>query len=176
LYFVVSSGIKPDDMAILRNPKWERFAQELAGGKTAGQAYELAGFCPNPANAWRLHQREEIGRRIDEILEQKQRAADKALASAAERVGLDEAWVLRNLKRNAVIAMRRGDLAAANRSIELIGKHLGMFIERKQVEIAYVDDADEYLARIRALVEGKVIDDEPPVIDYEPAEPDESVH
>jgi hypothetical protein len=98
------------------------------------------------------------------------------VANAAERVGVDEEWVLRNLRRNAVMAMRRGDLAAANRSIELIGRHLGMFIERKQVEIAYVDDADEYLARLRALVEAKVIDSELPAIDYEPAEPDESVH
>jgi hypothetical protein len=163
-------------MAILRNAKQEAFAQALAAGKCAGDAYKNAGFAPSYANASRLQRQDHIRRRVDEILEQKQRAADKALASAAERVGLDEAWVLRNLKRNAVIAMRRGDLAAANRSIELIGKHLGMFIERKQVEIAYVDDADEYLAKIRALVEGKVIDDEPPAIDYEPAEPDESVH
>jgi hypothetical protein len=71
--------------------------------------------------------------------------------------------------------MRAGDRAAANRSIELIGKHLGMFIERKQIDIAYADDADEYLARIIALVDGKVIDDEPRAIDYEPAEPEESV-
>jgi phage terminase small subunit len=163
-------------MAILRNPKWERFAQELAGGKTAGQAYELAGFSPNPANAWRLHQREEVRKRIDEVLDQKQRAADKAVANAAERVGVDEAWVLRNLRRNAVMAMRAGDRAAAAKSIELIGKHLGMFIERRQIDIAYVDDSDEYLAKIIALVDGKVIDNELPVIDINPAEPDDNVH
>jgi hypothetical protein len=52
-----------------------------------------------------------------------------AANSAAERVGLNEAWVLRNLKRNALVSMRNGDRAAANRSIELIGKHLGIFIE-----------------------------------------------
>jgi hypothetical protein len=72
--------------------------------------------------------------------------------------------------------MRNGDRAAANRSIELIGKHLGMFIDRKQVEIAHVDDSDEYLAKIMALVDAKVVDHEPPAIDHEPAEPDESVH
>jgi hypothetical protein len=83
------------------------------------------------------------------------------LVSAAERVGLDEAWVLRNLKRNAVMAMRAGDRAAAARSIELIGKHLGMFIDRKQIEVAYVDDADEYLAEIMALVDAKTVEHEP---------------
>jgi hypothetical protein len=104
------------------------------------------------------------------------KAVDKALMSAAERVGLDEEWVLRKLRMNAVMAMRAGDRAAANRSIELIGKHLGMFIDRKQIDIAYVDDADEYLAKLMELVNAKVVDHEPPAIDYEPAEDDDSVH
>ena len=83
-----------------------------------------------------------------------------------------------SLQPNAVMAMRAGDRAAAARSIGLIGKHLGMFIERKQIEIAYVDDADEYLARIMALVDAKVIEHEPAplAIDYEPAEDDGSGH
>ena len=55
------------------------------------------------------------------------------------------------------MAMRAGDRAAAARSIELIGKHLGMFIDRKQIDIAYVDDADEYLAKIMALVDAKTV-------------------
>ena len=101
-------------------------------------------------------------------------AADQTRRNAAERVGVDEEWVLRKLRTNAVMAMRAGDRAAAARPIELIGKHLGMFIERRQVEIAHVDDADEYLAKITALV-GKVIDSELPVIDIEPAEPDDTI-
>jgi hypothetical protein len=85
---------------------------------------------------------------------------------------------MRNLRRNAIMAMRAGDRAAAARSIELIGKHLGMFIERKQIEVAYLDDADEYLAKIMALVDAKTVDNEPaPVaIDHELPEPDDSVH
>ena len=59
------------------------------------------------------------------------------------------------------MAMRRNDRAAAARSIELIGKHLGMFIDKKSIEISMVDDSDEYLAKIMAIVEGKVIDQEP---------------
>jgi phage terminase small subunit len=153
-------------MRILR-PKWERFAQELARGKTSGQAYEIAGFSPNPANAWRLHKREEIRRRIDEILTREERAVDKAMANAAARVGLNEEWVLRNLRMNAVMAMRAGDRAAANRAIELIGKHLGLFIDKKQIEINHIDDADEYLANILALVDAKTVDHEPPLLQLE---------
>ena len=57
------------------------------------------------------------------------------MANAAERVGVDEEWVLRKLRTNAVMAMRAGDRAAAARSLELIGRHLSMFIDRKHMEI-----------------------------------------
>src|SRR5215469_2133346 len=40
-------------------------------------------------------------------------------------------WVLRTLRRNSVLAARRGDTAASNRAAELIGKHLNMFVDRK---------------------------------------------
>jgi hypothetical protein len=60
--------------------------------------------------------------------------------SAAERLGLNEAWVLRNLRTNAVMAMRQGDRAAANRALEIVAKHLGLFIDRKRLDITYVDD------------------------------------
>ncbi len=163
-------------MAVLRNARYEGFAQAIANGHSAFKAHEIAGFSPDRANAGRLRHRDDISRRVDEILATRTKAIDKALVSAAERVGVDEKWVLRKLRVNAVMAMRAGDRAAANRSIELIGKHLGMFIDRKQIDIAYVDDADEYLAKIMALVDAKVIDDEPPAIDYEPAEDNDSVH
>jgi hypothetical protein len=41
------------------------------------------------------------------------------------------------------------------------------------LEIAYVDDADEYLAKIMALVDAKTVEHEPAplVIDHEAAEP-----
>ena len=90
---------------------------------------KLRDFCPTVPTLGGY----DISRRVDEILATRTKAVDKALVSAAERVGVDEAWVLRNLKRNAVMAMRHGDRAAAARSIELIGKHLGMFIDRKQI-------------------------------------------
>jgi hypothetical protein len=165
-------------MGVLRNIRHEAFAQAIANGHSAFKAHEIAGFFPDRANAGRLRHRDDISLRVDEILATRTKAIDKALMSAAERVGVDEAWVLRNLRMNAVMAMRVGDRAAAARSIELIGKHLGMFIERKQIEIAYVDDADEYLAQIMALVDAKTVEHDPSplAIDHEPAEPDDSVH
>jgi hypothetical protein len=51
--------------------------------------------------------------------------------------------VLRSLRRNATLAARAGDRAASNRAVELIGKHLGMFVDKKSVEISMIDDSDE---------------------------------
>jgi hypothetical protein len=84
-----------------------------------------------------------------------------ASLDAAARAGVDSYWILRGLRRNATLAARRGDTAASNRAMELIGKHLGMFIDKKSIEISYVDDADEYLSRILEIVNGKTIEHEP---------------
>jgi hypothetical protein len=98
--------------------------------------------------------------------------------TAAERAGVDQYWVLRNLRINAVQSMRHGDRSAAARSIELIGKHIGMFVDRKKLEISYIDDADEYLAKIMAIVDAKTVEHEPAplAIDHVPTEQDDSVH
>ena len=76
--------------------------------------------------------------------------------------------MLRNLRRNAVMAMRVGDRAAAARSLELIGKHLGMFIEKKELQISYVDDADAYLQKLLQLVGQPVIEHEPLRLEQQP--------
>jgi hypothetical protein len=151
-------------MSTLRNARYEAFSQALAAGKTAGKAYELAGFAPSYANASRLQRQDSIRRRVEEILDLKQRATDRAVTNAAERAGVDQFWVMRGLRRNATLAARRGDTAASNRATELIGKHLGMFIDKKQIEISYIDDADEYLQRILEIVNSRTVDHEPALL------------
>jgi hypothetical protein len=148
-------------MGVLANQKHEMFAQLIAGGSSMIDAFEKAGFARRNANASRLRINEKVDRRIVELVSQKAGAVQVAALSAAEKAGVDQFWVLRNLRTNAVMAMRRNDRSAAARSIELIGKHLGMFIDKKSIEISMVDDSDEYLAKIMAIVEGKVIDQEP---------------
>jgi phage terminase small subunit len=51
----------------LRNPRHEKFAQELAAGKTADAAYVLAGYCENRSNAARLNANPGIQKRVAEI-------------------------------------------------------------------------------------------------------------
>jgi hypothetical protein len=70
------------------------------------------------------------------------------------------------------MSMRRGDRAAAARSLELVGRHLGLFVDRKQIEINALDDSDAYLAQLMEIVNAKVVEHEPAplAIDHEPAE------
>lgn len=55
-------------MPVLSNPKHERFAQELAQGKSASAAYEAAGFAFNTSNAARLNANERVRARVAELL------------------------------------------------------------------------------------------------------------
>ncbi len=148
-------------MGVLSRPQHEAFAQLIANGSTIIDAYEKSGYPRNRSNASRLRLRERISARIDELVAQRTASAEREALSAAEKAGVDAYWVMRNLRRNAVMAARRGDTAAANRAVELIGKHLNMFVDRKEIQINYIDDADEYLARIMDLVNAKVVDHEP---------------
>src|SRR5262249_46448318 len=119
-------------MGLLTNVRHERFAQEIVKGTPVRKAYTIAGYPANRGNASRLRLHQGIKARIDELRAQKTAAVELAQLTAAERAGVDQYWVLRNLRRNAVMAARVGDRAAAARSLELIGKHLGMFVDKKE--------------------------------------------
>lgn len=65
-------------MPVLKNTKHERFAQELAKGKTADEAYALAGYTENRGNASRLKANESVLRRVEEL---QNRAAEKTIVT-----------------------------------------------------------------------------------------------
>lgn len=146
-------------MPTLKNAKHERFAQELASGKTADEAYQCAGYQPSRKNASRLKANEDIQARIEELL-----------SRAADGVVLSKQWVLERLVENAnramqAVAVNNGDGeptgeyryegSVANRALELVGKELGMFVERKEVgqpgDFDRMSD-DELRAELGALV------------------------
>lgn len=103
-------------MPALPNARHERFAQGLAQGKTADEAYQEAGFKQNRHNASRLKTNETIRARVEEL---SNRAADGLI--------LTKQWVLEQLADNAAKAKANDDFGPSNKAIELIGKHLGMF-------------------------------------------------
>ena len=54
-------------MPVLKNPRHERFVQYLAGGKTATEAYALAGYKPSRANASHLLDNPDVIERLRQI-------------------------------------------------------------------------------------------------------------
>lgn len=73
-------------MPALENPKHERFAQELAKGKTADEAYVNAGYSENRGNATRLKANERVASRVAEIQERAAVRAEITVASITERL------------------------------------------------------------------------------------------
>lgn len=67
-------------MPVLSNAKHELFAQGLAQGKSASEAYEAAGYKANRHNAARLNTNEHVRRRVEELITA---AAEKAEVSVA---------------------------------------------------------------------------------------------
>ena len=122
-------------MPALKNPRHERFVQGLAAGKTADQAYQDAGYKPNRCNAGRLKTNENIQARLQELQHK-----------AADKVVVDRAYIMKKLKKNAETCLGEGDNrnpTAANRALELLGKELGMFVDRRLLNVRYMDDMSE---------------------------------
>ena len=69
-------------MPILRNPRHEAFAQGLAKGLAASEAYEAAGYKPHRGNAARMRANEYIRERVLEFT----RAAVDETEATVERV------------------------------------------------------------------------------------------
>jgi phage terminase small subunit len=76
-------------MPILSNQRHERFAQELAKGKSAEDAHELAGSKRNRGTACILKQTPSISNRIAELLAERDRKHAVATERAIERLALD---------------------------------------------------------------------------------------
>jgi phage terminase small subunit len=157
-------------MPALTNPKHERFAQELASGKSADESYVTAGYRPNRGNAGVLRHKKHISIRVAEILAGRESIHAQATAEAIKSAALTKQWVIEQLMTVSERTMqakpvldRKGapvmvetpsgslapafvfDSSGANRSLELLGKELGMFVDRsisENVNTNYVVSGD----------------------------------
>jgi phage terminase small subunit len=120
-------------MPALPNARHERFAQEIANGNSAAESYVLAGFKKNRHNAAALAREEHILTRVQHILAEREHIHGQATQKAIEATGLTKQWVIDQLIKVHDAALAEQDLGNANRSLELLGKQLGMFIDRKEV-------------------------------------------
>lgn len=116
----------------LANPRHERFAQELASGKSQFEAHGNAGFKAHRGNASLLAQDKSIVARVDEIISATREMGRAATDKAAEALSIDRQWVMARLIENAASARESEDYAPSNRALELLGKEIGMFVDRSE--------------------------------------------
>ena len=120
-------------MPILLNPRHERFAQELAAGKSAAEAYVRAGYKENRHNASALARTKPIKTRLAEILTERERSATRAAERTVERLAITKQSIIDMLIEDRTLAYKVGQAAAAIAAARLIGQELhGMFIERRE--------------------------------------------
>ena len=108
-------------MGPLRNTKHERFAQELAEGKSMSEAYEAAGYKPNRSHASRLVAKGNIKGRVAELQH----------AAAAETLITVESLI----KEAADIqerATKAGQYSAAIAALIAKAKLVGRWVERSE--------------------------------------------
>src|SRR6266516_3187968 len=120
-------------MPQLFNPRHERFCALVAEGKSVSAAHEEAGYRRNDGNAYALRHRDDVSARISELLAERAAQNAEASAKAVETLALTQEWVLGELKRNAEQAAKLKQYGPSNRALELLGKQLGMFIDRAEI-------------------------------------------
>jgi hypothetical protein len=114
-------------MPVLRNPRHEKFSQLVATGIKPTEAYVSLGYSEAgaPQSANNLLKRTDVRERVNEI-------QSLAAQSSAEEVAFDQKRVLNRLDVLSRKAEELGQIAAAARCEELIGKHRGMFVDRRE--------------------------------------------
>lgn len=167
-------------MPILKNQRHELFCQEIAKGTGTTEAYEKAGYAPNPSNANTLRRKKPIQTRIAELFERRSNIEIRSEERAISKLAITKEAVLGELAKlafaNMADYMHVGDdgqptlnfkdltrdqaaalveitveefkdgrsdkrevrrvkfkLADKQKSLEALGKHLGLFIERHEV-------------------------------------------
>lgn len=73
-------------MAGLKNPRHERFAQELAKGKSQAEAYEAAGYSPSWSAAARIAADVNICERVATLQNWAAKRTDITVASITDRL------------------------------------------------------------------------------------------
>ena len=124
-------------MPVLSNARHERFAVEIAKGKSADEAYEGAGFSANRGNASRLKANESVMKRVEEI---QGRAADRAEISV-QRITED---LLRLARKGEELGDAAG-IQAARASFMDAAKLNGLVIDKAEIAATVRDISDEPL-------------------------------
>lgn len=122
-------------MSVLDNPKHEAFAQYLSEGKTADEAYQLAGYAANRGNAIRLKTNERVMKRVEELQERHQKQNDITVSRLSE--------MLLSAHERAVAA---ADLTNERQAVNDLAKLHGLIVTKSEVarkrDITELDDSE----------------------------------
>lgn len=123
-------------------PRQEEFIRQYVIDKNATQAAIRAGYSEKTANeqASRLLANVNIRQRVDELLAQ-------VNENAVKKAELNKQWIIEQLIDNALIAKAaepvldaegnpigeyKANISASNKALELLGKEIGMFIDKSE--------------------------------------------
>lgn len=130
------------------NERQKRFVDEYLIDLNARQAYKRAGYSVKDDNVASVSASRLLSKaKVSEAVEER-------LAARKERANIDQDWVLNSLQEVALRCMQREqvmkynketgeyeptgewkfDAAGANKSLELLGKHLKMFTDKVEQE------------------------------------------
>lgn len=134
-------------MPVLSNARHERFAQGIAAGKTADQAYQDAGYKPSRQNASTLRTNQTVSDRVAELQER-----------AAVRTEITIAIITDMLLADRKLARENAQASAAVSATEKLAKLHGLMVDRTinenydylvSDEPVSADDPDTWLASSR---------------------------
>jgi hypothetical protein len=110
------------------------------------------------SNGWNLKSKKRIVERVSELTIERLKQFAEANERAVKALAIDRETILRGLLEERALASERGQHGSAIRALELLGKELGMFIDRKETTNRYESmgdqEIDAELARINALLAG----------------------
>lgn len=151
-------------------PKQEAFCLAYIETGNASEAYRRSYSAENMKDAT-------VQRKAFELLKDGKITAaiqglrEKATAKAVKRLEISKEWVLEQLVENVKMAKQaepvcdndgnpigeyKQNLAAGNKALELIGKELGMFVDRKEIRTGALEEADtETLLEMRRQIEAR---------------------
>lgn len=141
-------------MPPLKHYRQETFCQEYAKDENAVRSYRAAGYkCGTPGStaacSAQILENTKVRARILELQRDARAVAAKQILKIQEVTAIDRAWVVGRLVSNVDRSMQaeavtdkdgnptgiyKYEGGVANRSLELIGKNLGMFADKSPLE------------------------------------------
>tara|TARA_R110002167_G_scaffold58395_4_gene165512 strand:- start:838 stop:1539 length:702 start_codon:yes stop_codon:yes gene_type:complete len=154
-------NFKPGNFIAGMAPKQEKFCMEYIATGDSLIAYKAAGYAPGKNHsdtrrrASTLLKKPKIEQRINDLRE-----------VAIDRMAWSADHVLQRLDEVYQHALQNGDYTNANRSVENVAKHLGMFVDRSEQKIKMgslgdndsSEDVKKDIERLADIAGFKVID------------------